>query len=290
MVGSFNGSTQVGSPFGPGDNLSNGSGSGLDKVLIFTVGSDGKFTSQGDYAIGSSYGALGIVVADFNHDGKTNLAVTDYRVGKVTVLLNDASAKTDFTLTSNTPPQTVKAGDKTQFNYVLEATNGQLPQIQLSCSGLPQGATCSFDSLSPGQVANGWVTVQTTARTTGSLGSNPFLFFAMVLPLGFVVLPGGRRRRIVYVGLLLLAFAVVLETGCSGGAAMNSMSSNAAVSGAGPSNMGSTTGASSGGSSSGGVTSVPPATGPTPAGSYQVTISATGATVTHTSVVTLIVQ
>ena len=300
-VANFNGSVQVAVSFGPGDDTSAGNGSALDKVLIFTVGSDGKFTSQGDYAIGKEYGPLGIVAADFNHDGKPDLAVTDYRVGKVTVLLNDSSAKPDFALTSSTPPQTVKAGDKTQYNYVLEATNGQLPQIQLSCTGLPLGATCLFDNLLPGQVTNGWVTIQTTPRTTGALHGNHFLFFALILPFGFVALPSGRRRRMVYLGILLLVFAVALETGCAGGAGVNPMSSSA--NGSGASNTSGTTGTSSGGSSGGGTssgsgssgsggTSTPPApaTGPTPAGTYQVTISATGAGVTHTQVVTLIVQ
>jgi hypothetical protein len=306
-VANFNGKIQVAVPFGPGDYTTNGHGSVLDKVLIFTVGSDGKFTSQGDYAIGKDYGALGIVAADFNHDGKPDLAVTDYRVGKVTVLLNDSSAKPDFALTSNTPPQTVKAGDKTQYNYVLEATNGQLPQIQLSCSGLPPGATCSFDNLSLGQVTNGWVTIQTTARTTGALHTNHFMFFAVVLPFGFVRLPSGRRRPIVYVGVLLLVFAVMVQTGCAGGAAVTSsnLTSNGTGSTSTPSatgvsnNSGSTGGTSSGGpgtgsgtTGSGGVTSTPPAptTGPTPAGTYHVTISATGGRITHTQAVTLVVQ
>jgi hypothetical protein len=319
-VANFNGSTQVAAVFGPGDYTSDGNGSALDKVLIFTVGSDGKFTSQGDYAIGKDYGALGIVAADFNHDGKPDLAVTDYRVGKTTVLLNDSAAKPDFALTSNTPPQTVKAGNKTQYNYVLEATNGQLPQIQLSCTGLPQGATCSFDNLSPGQVTNSWVTVQTTARTTAAVQTNGSTFFALVLPFGFVAIPSGRRRRIVYLGVLLLVFAVIIQTGCSGGAAATSSnltsngtgstsspgatgasnnggstggpSSGGTTSGSGTTGTGGSTGSGGGSTGTGGGTATPPAptTGPTPAGTYQVTISATGGGFTHTQVVTLVVQ
>ena len=306
VVGSFNGNIQVAAVFGPGDYTSDGNGSGLSKVLIFTVGSDGKFTSQGDYAIGKDYGAFGIVAADFNHDGKTDLAVTDYSVGKITVLLNDSSAKPDFVITSGTPPQTVKAGDKTQYNYVLEATNGQLPQTQLSCTGLPQGATCSFENLSVGEVTNGWVTIQTTTRASASSRANPFIFFALVLPFGFVAMPTGRRRRFIYAGVLLLIFAV-MQTGCAGGASlMSSSTTNGAASTNTPGatgavnnggNSGSTasgtgTAGNGGVTGSGGGSTTPPAptTGPTPAGTFQVTIAATGGGVTHAQVVTLIVQ
>jgi hypothetical protein len=315
-VGNFSGGTQIAVPFGPGDYTSNGNGAALDKVLIFTIGSDGKSTTQRDYAVSSGYGAWGIVAADFNHDGKTDLAVTDTRVGKITVLLN-ATAPADFALTTNFSPQTVKAGDKTQFQYVLEATNGTLPQIQLSCSGLPTGATCAFDNLLPGQVTVGWVTVQTTARTGASLHASRFMFFALVLPFGFVVLPGERRRRLAYVGVLLLICAVMLQLGCGGGT--TGSSSNTASNGNGSTSApgaGSTTGGSTGGTTSGGTgtgstggttggtgttgsggstgsgggTTTPPTNGSTPAGTYQVRITATGGGVTHTQSVTLIVQ
>jgi hypothetical protein len=318
-------------PFGPGGDLLNGGGSGLDKVLIFTIGSDGKSTAQGDYAVGSGYGPWGIVAADFNHDGKMDLAVTDTRVGKVTVLLN-TQAPADFAMTVNFSPQTVKAGDKTQYEFVLEATNGTLSNLQLTCSGLPAGATCSFDNLQPGNITNAWLTIKTTARTSAALHASRLLFFAMMLPFGFVALPGDRRKRALWVALALLAFAVVLQTGC-GGSGANAMSSNSAVSGSasGSNSGGTTTGGTSSGTSSGtsggsnsgstgsgtsgtgsGSTGGGSGTGSgsgsgsggsggtgggggtsatgTPAGTYQVTITAKAGDVTHTSNVTLVVQ
>jgi len=223
----------------------------------------------------------------------------------------------DFAFSSSTPPQSVNAGDKTQFNYVLEATNGTLPDVQLSCSGLPQGATCSFDNLIPGQITVGWMTIQTTARTSAALHANRLMFFALMIPFGFVALPGGRRRRLLYVGLLLLVFAVILQSGCAGGSSTSSTSNSngpgstsapgvsgadnggstgggtttggdtgtgSAGSGSGSGSSGSGSGTGSGGSG-GGTTS----TG-TPAGTYQVTITATGDGVTHTQAVTLVVQ
>jgi hypothetical protein len=307
-IGSFNGGIQVAVPFGPGDYTSDGNGSALDKVLIFTVGSDGKFSSQGDFAIGKDYGTWGIVAADFNHDGKTDLAVSDTRVGKITVLLNDtgsSSAKPDFALTTNFSPQTVKAGDKTQYQYVLEATNGVLPQVQLSCEGMPQGATCAFDNTIPGQVTVGWVTIQTTARASALLRPNRLVFFAVVLPFGFVALPVLRRRRAFAFGIMLLAIVLWFQTGCAGGTGgANSTETPSGTTSTGTTGAsgspnsggnagGSTTGSGgttpgSGGSGTGGGSTT--TTGPTPAGTFQVTITATGGGVTHTQVVTLNVQ
>jgi hypothetical protein len=188
---------------------------------------------------------------------------------------------------------------------VLEATNGQLPQIQLSCSGLPQGATCAFENTIPGQVTVGWLTIQTTARTSALREPNRLVFFALVLPFGFVALPGLRRGRAVMLGIILLAIAVMVQTGCAGDTGgMNATANPSGTTSTGTTGAsgspnsggnagGSTTGSGgttpgSGGSGTGGGSTT--TTGPTPAGTFQVTITATGGGVTHTQVVSLNVQ
>jgi hypothetical protein len=291
-VADFNGdgAPEVAAAFGPGDYTSNGNGSGLDKVLIWTVGSDGKFTTQSDYALGAGLRPLGIVAADFNHDGKPDLAVTDSAAGKITVLLNGGESS-NFAMHVNFSPQTVKAGDKAQYGYILEALNGALPQVQLSCSGLPTGASCGFENSMTGPVTQGSLTVQTTARPSASLHSSGWVnALAIVLPFGFVAIAGNRRRRLLSLAVLLIALAVMLQAGCggAGGGSSTSSGGSSTPTGSGGSINSGGIGGSSG--SGGGTTTPPPANGPTPVGSYQVTVSATSGGVTHTQVITLNVQ
>ena len=304
-VADFNldGVAEVASSFGPADYTSKPGGSGLDKVLLWTVGSDGKFSAQRDYAIGEGYGPYGIAVADFNHDGRPDIVVTDQRINKITVLLNNASGTPDFAFTTQFSPQTVKAGDKAQYEYTLEALNGALPQVQLSCSGLPQGTACDFQTSDTGNVVLGFLNITTTARTSAALHWNGLMTFASVLPFGFVVLPGNRRKRALAIAVLLVAFALVLQTGCAGGvkggtanqanganSTPNPGGSGSAGSGGATAGGGTSGGGATGGGTTGGGTTAPPQAGPTPAGSYQVTVTATAGSVTHTQVITLNVQ
>ena len=291
VVADFNGdgTPEIATPFGPGD-YTGSTGKNLDKVLVWSVGSDGKASQQRDYSLGSGVGAYALAVGDFNHDGRADLAVVEQRTGKVAVLLNEA-AVTDFALTVNYSPQTVKAGDKASYNYVLEALNGTLPSITMSCSGLPTGASCTFDGPPTGNVTNGWLYIQTTPRTTSSLHAGYINFVAMILPFGFVAIPGNRRRRIGLVLIVLLAFAVMLEVGCggvgSGATQLSNGSSSSSNSPSTPTGGGTTTGS---GGTTGGGTTPPPAVGPTPAGTYQVTVTASGGGVTRTQAITLVVQ
>jgi hypothetical protein len=290
-VGDFNGDgkLEVASSAGPG---SGAYGKGYDKVLTWDVGADGKFTTQHDYVIGTNTGLWGITSGDFNGDGKADIAVVEQRTNKVAVLLS-GNAPQAFELRLSGSPQTVNAGSAAQFQYVLEATNGTLPQIQLSCSGLPTGAACAFDAPPTGAMTTGNLSISTTARTGAEL-RHSFGWLALALPFGLVVI--SARRKLMWIGLLVLVFAVVLQIGCAG-VAKNMTQTNSGGGSTGGTN-------NSGNGSTGGVTTPSPtpspsptpaptpapAAGPTPAGSYQVTVNATGGGVTRTEVVTLVVQ
>ncbi len=307
-VADFNldGVPEVADSFGPADYTTKPGGSGLDKVLLWTVGSDGKFTNQRDYAIGEGYGPYGIAVGDFNHDGRPDIVVTDQRINKITVLLNNSTGTPDFAFNVQFSPQTVKAGDKAQYEYTLEALNGALPQVQLSCSGLPQGIACNFQTSDTGNVVLGFLNITTTARTTAALHWNGLMTFASVLPFGFVVLPGNRRKRALAIAVLLVAFALILQTGCAGGVKGGSgteangpsstpntggtTGSGTTTGSGGTTTGGGTTGGGTTGGGTTGGTTTPPAAGPTPAGSYQVTVTAVAGNVTHSQVITLNVQ
>jgi uncharacterized membrane protein YgcG len=215
-------------------------------------------------------------------------------------LLNNSAASSEFAFQVNFSPQTVKAGDKAQYRYALEATNGTLPQVSLSCSGLPTGTACNFETLQTENITTGWLSITTTPRTSAALHWNSAITFATILPFGFVALPGNRRKRALAIAVLLVAFALVLQTGCAGGVkggtATNGANSGGTSGGGTTGTGGSTTGGGTTGSgttgsgTTGGGTTAPPAAGPTPAGSYQVTVTAVAGGVTHSQVVTLNVQ
>jgi uncharacterized repeat protein (TIGR03803 family) len=146
-----------------------------------------------------------------------------------------------------------------------------------SCSGLPTGASCSFSpsSVTPsGGVAETTLTISTTA-TSSSIFQKPLergkgVFLAFMLPGLLIVVPAASRgrwsvRRIGKIFVLLLVSSVIGLNGCGGGGAGSSIGGG-------------------GGSSSGG------GSGATPAGTYKVTVTATGSGVSQAMALTLVVQ
>jgi len=177
----------------------------------------------------------------------------------------------DFTLAVSPATATVVAGVPATFQIVVGA-NGPIPSaISLSCSsGLPNPGSCSFIGTNPisnintgGQVSRSLV-IDTTARvtTTSQLRKNrgTQIFYAASLPLCGLTFLGislgdtKRRKRLMAVllgaGFLVL---IALQLGCG----------------------------------SKGTTTL---TTGTPAGTYNITVSAISGSVTHTQVITLVVQ
>ncbi len=144
--------------------------------------------------------------------------------------------------------------------------------ISLACSGLPSEATCTFSPASikaAGTAANttATITVTTTAATARNLKTSPY-YLAQWLTGGFalagvffVSVPKGRRRAL---PLLLIVLAViVMVPACGGG----------------------------GGSSSSGGSGTQSTSNPgTPAGTYNITVTATSGTTSSTTGFTLNLQ
>lgn len=215
-------------------------------------------------------------LADVNQDGAIDVVVAGDDFAGATVLLNNSGSGTqpNFALTSNTMSATVTAGNSGSYNLSVTGSYGYAGTVTFACAGLPAQAACAFTPASV--VANGHLalpstlTVTTTAAVAASVRparpTQPVFASALWMSLGglgfgIMIVGGGKKRRSLgSLGILLLLMTFTL-LGCGG----SSASSTPVV-----------------GGSSG-----------TPAGSYTVTVTATGTgstAINHALNLTLIVQ
>ena len=175
---------------------------------------------------------------------------------------------TDFQISATTPPTVTAGQPPTSSTVTLTPEPTYTASISVSVSGLPTGATATFNPVSPIAMsgtspATTTLSIATTARpvTTGGL-LRGHLLFATWLPVGGLSLlglgvglgAGYQRRRWLAGGLLALIVSVVLLQGACG-------------------------------SSSSATT-----TGGTPAGTYPITITGSSGTVSHNTTVFLTVN
>ena len=177
-----------------------------------------------------------------------------------------------FTLTPSSGTLTVTRGQSGTVTLKLAPADGFTGSVNLACSGLPAGTTCSF-SQSPINVTS-TATEQTTLTIASSTTYTPptgyvarvvapprhgGLRFAIAttMPLAACLLFGAARRRkfLAMLPIVLLGLVVTAGVaGCSGGGGGGSM------------------------------------TVPTPTGTSQVTVTATSGAVSKSAVITLTVQ
>jgi hypothetical protein len=170
-----------------------------------------------------------------------------------------------YTLAANPTKQTVNPGSAANYVITLTPLAGYDGTVTISCptSGLPSGVTCNNPSIVPGKNNNqGTLTISTTGPT-GALKSAPNMnsrqgesnLWASLSGLGLIgmVLAGDwkkRNRRFLGIALTILAVVMILAlVGCGGGSSSGG-------------------GGGGGGTGGGG--------GGTPAGTYQLSVSATG--------------
>ncbi len=189
--------------------------------------------------------------------------------------INESVVAPDFSLAAKDSTDTVNPGSNAEYTFNVTPTYGYSGTISLSCpASLPSKVSCSFSpaSLAPsgGAYPSATLTLSTTAATASMVmpvrpNSNPaaptlLAGLSGLGMFGLVVTGMGRKRRMaVILGLLILAMTFTMLA-CGGSS--NSSTNNTGTPG-------------------------------TPAGSYTVTVTAsgTGSTApTHTMNVTLIVQ
>lgn len=149
--------------------------------------------------------------------------------GSQTIPLNGNGS--DFALTSAIPTATVNAGASATYSITVAPVGGTYASaVQLSCSGIPAGASCSFSktAVTPGSTSSVvTLTIKTAASSAemmGSpVGSRPF--YAMFMQLqGFglfgMMFAASKRRDKKLMKLLILAVIVgglLFMVGCAGG-------------------------------------------------------------------------
>jgi uncharacterized repeat protein (TIGR01451 family) len=165
-------------------------------------------------------------------------------------------------ITPHSSTATVKAGNPAAFVFDLEDDDPTLGMITFGCTGLPVGASCTFNPVATSASGTVTMTVNTSGNGHNALaGQNtgvtrkPPLYAALIFPvLGFVGIAfGGRKskKNRMRLAILLLGLMALLSfAGC--GAGFNGLT--------------------------------------TPPGTYQITVTAASTTVQASTPVTLTVQ
>jgi hypothetical protein len=190
-------------------------------------------TGTGTFQLLSISGLIPGVVGDFNNDGALDIAninnVLPDTTTHIQVLIQGLFE--DFTLGLSMADVTISAGKSTDVTLDVTPVGGFSQTVNLSCSGLPVGVTCSF---TPASVTFSGATTQevkvtfTGASSMVSLNGSPFRFpSALFATLLMSIVPGmvfslRKKKGNGSVVSCVLAFwcLLVLGTvmsGCGGG-------------------------------------------------------------------------
>jgi len=141
-------------------------GTGEGNMSVFEGTGDGTFKPRTDYATGMNPLAHSVVIADFNGDGKKDIAVANFVLSTVSVFINETVMNPIApTLTSISPSSVVDGG--TPFTLTVTGTDFY-PDSVINCNGTFLTTTYSSS------------TELTAIIPTGNLigvGSNPITVF-----------------------------------------------------------------------------------------------------------------
>ncbi|MFZ0661702.1 MAG: Ig-like domain repeat protein [Acidobacteriaceae bacterium] len=201
----------------------------LGSAVTLTGGSASYSTTS---LSGGTHSITAVYSGDTNFASSTSAAITE-NIEDVTAVLGSSSAS-------------VAPGGSVTETLTLTSLGGLNGATTFECSGLPTGASCSFNPSSVTGSGSTTLTIATTGSTSALAPEGGWLpgGGAALAGILLIVLPGRRRTWARMLGVLALCF-VLSTTGCGGGSGMSS-------------------GGGGGTGSSG-----------TPAGTYTITVTAT---------------
>jgi Beta-propeller repeat/Abnormal spindle-like microcephaly-assoc'd, ASPM-SPD-2-Hydin len=207
---------------------------GSSSVTISGISVTGDFTQTNNCSTLAANGgtcSVAVTFAPSVSGSRTGTLTIANSAGKPqTVIVTGAGV--DFSLASSSGDSTISAGGSASYSLTVTPVGGSFSNpIQLSCSGLPSGATCSFspNALTPdAQTMTATLTVATTASVAQNLPARSLkgctAFGIWIQFQGFalfgVVFAGWTRRsrKLAAAALLVLAITgTLLMSACAGG-------------------------------------------------------------------------
>ena len=174
---------------------------------------------------GTVTGARPTVTLPFG-SSKISLTVNDGEVDSPAVASN--ITVTDFKLTAVSNNPVAKTGQPASYTIDLAPQLGTFDAaINLSCTGLPAGGSCSFASpvVTPGASSTSVALTISKGTSAAKLTHRPIFAFWLALPFGAVLLgtATSRRRRLVLLSVALALLVIMLA--CGGGGSGSSFTS-----------------------------------------------------------------
>ncbi len=224
-----------------------------------TVLGSGALNASAVASISTSALAVGTHNITAAYSGDATYAPSTSTAIAVTVL-----APPDYAVSTPTGTATVTAGQPATYTISVTPSGGFSSAVNFACSGLPSLASCTFNpaSVTPnGSAASTTLTISTTARGAANPATNlgglitGGSFFALALVFGLT----DKKRRLQVLCMTLVAAGLLgAMVACGGGGGTPSPTPTPAIG--------------------------------TPAGTFNVTVTATSGSITHSSVITLVVR
>ncbi len=195
--------------------------------VVFTAGGNALGTvplTGGSAALSTSFSAVGQLSVTAQYVGDANTASSSASVNQAVVPAIAMSGTTNLT---------VKSGMSVGAALSVAGGGGFSGTVNLSCTGLPVNASCSFNPnsviVSGSSVVSTTLTVNTQSQTSIASAALPFsIGGGGILACGFLFLWPGRRRTLAACFGSALLFVTLGLAGCGGSGSGSSTSHTAA--------------------------------------------------------------